>query len=226
MSMAAAERRIPDLRADLSRALRITGVVIVPAGFLFLAQGPQIATLLFAHGAADTASAQPLGHMLQAFGPGLVPFSAQFLLLRGFYAFEDTRTPFFMAALIAAVNIALTTVCHLLLPAHWAVTGMAAAYSLSYLAGLAVTVLLLRRKLGGRIGDGTLGRTYVKLLLCSGAAAGLGWAATRALAATMGTGIWLTAVALAAGTAATALGYFALARLMGVGELRGLPGLK
>ncbi|HEV7625736.1 MAG TPA: murein biosynthesis integral membrane protein MurJ, partial [Streptomyces sp.] len=131
MSMAAAERRIPDLRADLSRALRITGVVIVPAGFLFLAQGPQIATLLFAHGAADTASAQPLGHMLQAFGPGLVPFSAQFLLLRGFYAFEDTRTPFFMAALIAAVNIALTTVCHLLLPAHWAVTGMAAAYSLS-----------------------------------------------------------------------------------------------
>ena len=86
--------------------------------------------------------------MLQAFGLGLIPFSAQYLLLRGFYAFEDTRTPFFMAAWIAGVNIALATACHLLLPARWAVVGMAGAYTLSYVAGLALTAILLRRRLG------------------------------------------------------------------------------
>ncbi|MGW3465081.1 murein biosynthesis integral membrane protein MurJ, partial [Streptomyces olivaceoviridis] len=139
MSRAVAEGRIPDLRADLSRVLRISGVVIVPAAFLFLALGPQISSLLFAHGAADAASARPLGYMLQAFGLGLIPFSAQYLLLRGFYAFEDTRTPFFMAAWIAGVNIALATACHVLLPARWAVVGMAGAYTLSYVAGLALT---------------------------------------------------------------------------------------
>ncbi|WP_406304662.1 murein biosynthesis integral membrane protein MurJ [Streptomyces sp. NBC_00885] len=226
MSRAAAEGRIPDLRADLSRALRITGLVIVPAGFLFLALGPQISTLLFAHGAADTASAQPLGHMLQAFGLGLLPFSAQYLLLRGFYAFEDTRTPFFMAAWIALVNIALATGCHVLLPARWAVTGMAAAYTLSYLAGLAITARLLRRKLGGRIGDGSLRSTYAKLLCAAGFAAAAGWAAARACAASAGTGTWPTAITLAAGAVAMALVYLVLARLMNISELRRLPGLR
>lgn len=225
MSRAAADGRIPDLRADLSRALRITGLVIVPAGFLFLALGPQISTLLFAHGAADTASAQPLGHMLQAFGLGLVPFSAQYLLLRGFYAFEDTRTPFFMAAWIALVNIALATGCHVLLPARWAVTGMAAAYTLSYLAGLAITARLLRRKLGGRIDDGSLRSTYAKLLCAASVAAGVGWAAARACAASTDTGTWPTAITLAVGAVAMALVYLVLARLMNISELRRLPGL-
>jgi putative peptidoglycan lipid II flippase len=109
MSRAVAEGRVPDLRADLSRVLRVSGVVIVPAAFLFLALGPQISALLFAHGAADADSVRPLGYMLQALGLGLIPFSAQYLVLRGFYAFEDTRTPFFMAAWIAGVNIALAT---------------------------------------------------------------------------------------------------------------------
>ncbi|MEU9370346.1 murein biosynthesis integral membrane protein MurJ [Streptomyces avermitilis] len=219
MSRAVAENRLPDLRADLSRVLRISGVVIVPAGFLFLALGPGIATLLFAHGAADAASAQPLGHMLQAFGLGLIPFSAQYLLLRGFYAFEDTRTPFFMAAWIAVVNIALATACHLLLPARWAVTGMAAGYTLSYLAGLLLTARLLRKRLGGRrLDDGELRRTYGKLLVASAVAAGAGWATARATATTAP-----TALALAAGAVAMALVYVALARLLKVSELR-LPG--
>jgi putative peptidoglycan lipid II flippase len=225
MSRAVAEGRIPDLRADLSRVLRISGVVIVPAAFLFLALGPQISSLLFAHGAADAASARPLGYMLQAFGLGLIPFSAQYLLLRGFYAFDDTRTPFFMAAWIAGVNIALATACHLLLPARWAVVGMAGAYTLSYVAGLALTAHLLRRRLEGRIDDGDLRRTYVKLFYAAGPAAGLGWVAARACAG-LGSGTWPTAVALATGALATAVGYLLLARLMKVNELRRLPGLR
>ncbi|MFC3351602.1 murein biosynthesis integral membrane protein MurJ [Streptomyces echinoruber] len=226
MSRAAAEGRVPDLRADLSRALRVSGVVIVPAAFFFLALGPWISTLLFAHGAADAASARPLGHMLQAFGLGLVPFSAQYLLLRGFYAFEDTRTPFFMAVWIATVNIALATACHLLLPARWAVTGMAGAYGLSYLAGLALTARLLRRKVGGRLDDGGLRRTYTKLLCAAGPAAALGWAAARAAAAAAGAGTWSTASAFAVGTVTMALGYLALARVLKIDELRRLRGMR
>jgi putative peptidoglycan lipid II flippase len=225
MSRAVAEERIADMRADLSRVLRISGVVIVPAAFLFLALGPQIASLLFAHGAAAAESVRPLGYMLQAFGLGLIPFSAQYLLLRGFYAFEDTRTPFFMAAWIAGMNIALATACHLLLPARWAVVGMAGAYTLSYVAGLALTARLLRRRLGGRIDDGGLRRTYGKLFCAAGPAAGLGWAAARACAG-LGSGTWPTAVALATGTLATAVGYLLLARLMKVTELRRLPGMR
>jgi putative peptidoglycan lipid II flippase len=226
MSRAAAEGRVADLRADLSRALRVSGAVIVPAAFFFLALGPLLAVLLFAHGAADAATARPLGHMLQAFGPGLVPFSAQYLLLRGFYAFEDTRTPFFMAAWVAVVNIALVTACHVLLPARWAVTAMAGAYTLSYVIGLLVTARLLRRRVGGRLDDGTLRRTYAKLLIAAGLGAALGWAAAHACTACLGTGTWPTALALAAGTVTLAAAYLATARLLRVTELRRLPGLR
>lgn len=229
MSRAVAEGRVGDLRADLTRGLRISGVVIVPTAFLFLALGPQIAALLFAHGAADAASVRPLGQMLQAFGPGLVAFSAQYLLLRGFYAYEDTRTPFFMAAWIAGVDIALASACHLLLPARWAVVGMAGAYTLSYLAGLALTARLLRRRLGGRIGTGGLGRAYGKVLCAAVPAAGLGWAAARAVSGPGGpgaAGTWSTAVALACGVLSTAVAYLLLARLLKVEEVRRLPGLR
>ncbi|MGX1628694.1 murein biosynthesis integral membrane protein MurJ [Streptomyces albidoflavus] len=229
MSRAVAEGRVEDLRADLTRGLRISGVVIVPTAFLFLALGPQIAALLFAHGAADAASVRPLGQMLQAFGPGLIAFSAQYLLLRGFYAYEDTRTPFFMAAWIAGVDIALASACHLLLPARWAVVGMAGAYTLSYLAGLALTARLLRRRLGGRIGTGGLGRAYGKVLCAAVPAAGLGWAAARAVSGPGGpgaAGTWSTAVALACGVLSTAVAYLLLARLLKVEEVRRLPGLR
>ncbi|NEB74028.1 murein biosynthesis integral membrane protein MurJ, partial [Streptomyces sp. SID14478] len=167
MSAAAVAGRVDDVRADLSRALRASGAVIVPAGFLFLALGPQIAELLFAHGVARTG---PLGHMLQAFGLGLIPFSAQYLMLRGFYAFEDTRTPFLTAVWIGAVNIALACACHWLLPARWAVTGMAAAYALSYGIGLLLTARRLRRRLDGRLDGRRLLRSYGKLAVAAGCA--------------------------------------------------------
>ncbi|MFE3882300.1 murein biosynthesis integral membrane protein MurJ [Streptomyces lydicus] len=226
MSRAVAENRPDELRADLSRALRVSGVVIVPAAFFFLALGPQTAQLLFAHGTVDTASAVPAGHMLQAFGLGLIPYSAQYLLLRGFYAFEDTRTPFWTAVWIAVVNIALATACHLLLPARWAVTGMAAAYAVAYGVGLLVTALLLRRRLSGRLDGRRLFRTYGKLTGAAATAAAAGWLAARACSGVSVPAAWTPVLGLAAGGIGMALIFLALARALKIGELRSLPGLR
>ncbi|WP_260639671.1 murein biosynthesis integral membrane protein MurJ [Streptomyces angustmyceticus] len=226
MSRAVAENRLDELRGDLSRALRVSGVVIVPAAFFFLALGPQTAQLLFAHGTVDVASAVPAGHMLQAFGLGLIPYSAQYLLLRGFYAFEDTRTPFWTAVAIAAVNIALATACHLLLPARWAVTGMAAAYGVAYGIGLVVTALLLRRRLSGRLDGRRLCRTYGKLAAAAALAAAAGWLAARACSGVPVPAGWTPVLGLAAGALSMALIFLAVARALRIGELRSLPGLR
>ncbi|GAA2301142.1 murein biosynthesis integral membrane protein MurJ [Streptomyces caniferus] len=226
MSRAVAENRLDDLRGDLSRGLRVSGVVIVPAAFFFLALGPQTAQLLFAHGTADAASAVPAGHMLQAFGLGLIPYSAQYLLLRGFYAFEDTRTPFWMAVWIAAVNIALATACHLLLPARWAATGMAAAYGVAYGIGLLITALLLRRRLSGRLDGRRLCRTYGKLAAASALAAVAGGLAARACSGVPVPAAWTPVLGLTAGGLGMALIFLVLARALKIGELRSLPGLR
>nr|WP_310726229.1 murein biosynthesis integral membrane protein MurJ [Streptomyces sp. N2A] len=226
MSRAVAEHRLDDLRNDLSRALRVSGVLIVPAAFFFVVLGPQTAQLLFAHGSANAASAAPTGHMLQAFGLGLIPFSAQYLLLRGFYAFEDTRTPFWTGAAIAALNIALATACHLLLPARWAVTGMAAAYTVAYGAGLLLTALLLRRRLSGRLDGRRLCRTYGKLTGAAAVAGAAAWAVAWACSGAPVPHFWAPVMALAAGGLTMALLFLALARLLKVTELRTLPGLR
>ncbi|MGW1378901.1 murein biosynthesis integral membrane protein MurJ [Streptomyces sp. NPDC002446] len=226
MSRAVAEHRLDDLRGDLSRALRISGVLIVPAAFFFLVFGPQTAQLLFAHGTVDVASAAPAGHMLQAFGLGLIPFSAQYLLLRGFYAFEDTRTPFWTAFSISAVNVALATACYLLLPARWSVTGMAAAYAVAYGIGLLVTALLLRRRLAGRLDGRRLCRTYGKLTVSAAAAGAVGWLAARACSGVPVPAGWTPVLGLAAGGLTMALIFLGLARALRIGELRTLPGLR
>lgn len=225
MSRAVAEHRVDDLRADLSRALRVSGVVIVPAAFFFLAFGPQTAQLLFAHGSADASATAPLGHMLQAFGLGLIPFSAQYLLLRGFYAFEDTRTPFRMAVWIGGINIGLATACHLLLPASWAVTGMAGTYALSYAVGLLVTALRLRRRTEGRLDGRRICRTYAKLTMAAVAAGGAGWLLARACDQALSSDPWAPVISLAAGGTAMALLFLLLARFLRIGEVRSLPGL-
>jgi putative peptidoglycan lipid II flippase len=225
MSRAVTEQRVDNLRADLSRALRISGVIIVPAAFFFLAFGPQIAQLLFAHGAANTAATVPLGHMLQAFGLGLIPFSAQYLLLRGFYAFEDTRTPFRMAVWISGINIALATACHLLLPPRWAVTGMAAAYALSYAIGLLLTALRLRRRTEGLLDGRRICRTYIKLTAAATVAGAAGWLIARSCSQSLTSVSLAPALSLAAGGIAMVLLFLLLARLLRIVELRSLPGL-
>lgn len=226
MSRAVAERRLDDMRADLSRGLRISGVLIVPAAFFFVALGPQTAQLLFAHGAVDAASAAPAGQMLQAFGLGLIPFSAQYLLLRGFYAFEDTRTPFRAALCIAVVNIGLAAACHLWLPTRWAVIGMAAAYAVAYGTGLLFTAVLLRRRLAGRLDGRRLCRTYGKLALAAATAGVLGRLVAHACSGVPVPAGWTAVPALAAGALTMALAFVLLARVLRIAELRGLPGLR
>lgn len=225
MSRAVTEHRLDDLRADLSRALRVSGVIIVPAAFFLLAFGPQIARLLFAHGAVAVTGTVPLGHMLQAFGLGLIPFSAQYLLLRGFYAFEDTRTPFRMALWISGINIALAIGCHLVLPARWAVTGMAAAYALSYAIGLLLTALRLRRRTQGLLDGRRICRTYAKLTAAATAAAVAGWFIARACGQGLVPASWTPALSLTAGGIVLVLVFLLFARILRIGELRSLPGL-
>src|SRR3954451_10662931 len=225
MSRAVTEHRLDDLRADLSRALRVSGVIVVPAAFFFLAFGPEIARLLFAHGAADATGTVPLGHMLQAFGLGLIPFSAQYLLLRGFYAFEDTRTPFRMALWVSSINIALAIGCHLLLPPRQAVTGMAAAYALSYAIGLLLTALRLRRRTQGLLDGRRICRTYAKLTAAATAAGGAGWFIARSCGQGWVSASWTPALSLTAGGIALVLVFLLFARILRIGELRSLPGL-
>ena len=82
---------------------------------------------------------------LAAFGVGLLGFSAYLFLLRGFYAFGDTRTPFKINLMENALNIGLA----IPFAARWGVMGLALSFSIAYLVAAVVTYALLALRLGG-----------------------------------------------------------------------------
>lgn len=221
MSAAASDGELATLRGDISYALRSSAALVVPAAALFAALAPWVMGSVFEYGVTDAADIEVMAGMLMAFAPGLIAFSAQYVLSRGFYALSDTRTPFFLNLVIAALNAGLSAAAYFLLSPRWAVTGMAAATSLAFLAGAAVTAYTLSRRLGPRAGTrtqrrATAVRTHLRLLAACVPAAAAAYAAARAAE---GLGDF---AAVGAGTAALALVVVLLARPLRLTEITDL----
>ncbi|MFE6038647.1 murein biosynthesis integral membrane protein MurJ [Streptomyces sp. NPDC056452] len=147
MSRSAADGDTAAVRRDAGYALRTSGALIVPAACALLALAHPATALVFQHGRTGPEDIAVLAGILMAFAPGLVAFSGQYVLSRSFYALSDTRTPFLLNLMIAGINAGLSWAAYQLLPARWAVTGMAGGYSLALFAGWALTALVLHRRL-------------------------------------------------------------------------------
>jgi putative peptidoglycan lipid II flippase len=183
MSRAAADGDLAAVRRDVSYALRSTAAVVLPASCALFALAPWVLGSVFEYGRTGPADIAVMAGMLMAFAPGLIAFSGQYVLSRGFYALSDTRTPFYLNLVVAGLNAALSATAYLLLPARWAVTGMAGAYSVALFAGLAVTAYTLNRRLAPGRRPALLRspglRAHERLLLACLPAGALGYAAAR-----------------------------------------------
>ncbi len=166
LSGLAADGHLDVVRDRLGWALRTTGALIVPLATSLFILGIPVAVLLFRHGDFSSDAARTLGLTLSAFAVGLPAFSAYYVLLRGFYALEDTRTPTFNAVLLNAVNILLAVIAVAVLDPSQAVPGLALAYALAYWVALVALGLQLRRRLG-RLEGRLVIRTHVRVVLGS-----------------------------------------------------------
>ncbi|WP_155057180.1 murein biosynthesis integral membrane protein MurJ [Streptomyces blattellae] len=223
ISRSAAEGDTGAIRDDISQGLRTTAVAIVPLAFGFVSLGIPMCTLMF--GSSGTSEATNMGYMLMAFGLGLIPYSIQYVVLRAFYAYEDTRTPFYNTVIVAAGNAGASVLCYVLLPARWAVVGMAASYGLAYAIGVGIAWNRLRKKLGGDLDGTRVMRTYTRLCIASVPAALLSGAACYAIGHSLGQGVIGSFAALLAGGAVLLGVFYVAARRMRIAELNSLVGM-
>ncbi|MEV5432290.1 murein biosynthesis integral membrane protein MurJ [Streptomyces sp. NPDC052701] len=223
LSRSAAENDAGAVRDDISQGLRNTAVAIVPIAFGFVSLGIPMCTLMF--GSSGTSAATNMGYMLMAFGLGLIPYSVQYVVLRAFYAYEDTRTPFYNTVIVAAVNAGASALCFFLIPARWAVVGMAASYGLAYAIGVGVAWRRLRKRLGGDLDGARVMRTYTRLCIASVPAALLSGAACYGIGHTLGQGVVGSFAALLGGGAVLFGVFFVAARRMRIEELNSLVGM-
>jgi len=223
MSRSAVDRNLDAVREDLSSGLRMIAVATVPAACVLLVLGREISTSLYGL-FTDVANASYIGYVLQAFAIAVIPFSAQYLLLRGFYSLEDTRTPVGINVWINAANIVFAVLAWRLLPLEWRVVGIAVGYGLAYVIGLAVTVRVLGRRIGGLNGRMVM-QTHSLLILAAVAASLPAVVLARGLILAGGRGFLpsLIATVLAGGLLVGLYLYFA-ARLR-IPEVRSVIGL-
>ncbi|MFI1419815.1 murein biosynthesis integral membrane protein MurJ [Streptomyces sp. NPDC020731] len=223
ISRSAADDDAGAVRDDISQGLRTTAVAIVPVAFGFVSLGIPMCTLMF--GSSGTGAATNMGYMLMAFGLGLIPYSVQYVVLRAFYAYEDTRTPFYNTVIVAAGNAIASGICYFVLPARWAVVGMSASYGLAYVIGVGVAWSRLRKRLGGDLDGARVLRTYARLCIASVPAALLSGAACYGVVQTLGQGVLGSFAALLAGGAVLFGVFFVAARRMRIEEVNSLVGM-
>ncbi|MBB5633099.1 putative peptidoglycan lipid II flippase [Cryobacterium mesophilum] len=147
MSGHAARSDLLSLRSDLSASLRGIGLIMVFSTVALAVVAYPFAR--FFESRFD--NVQAMGNVILGFLPGLVLFSALFVVQRVFYSLGDTRTPFFLQLLQSVIFAGGSLAC-ILLPSEWIAVGIAVATSVAGGSQAIVALVLVRRRLGGHGG--------------------------------------------------------------------------
>lgn len=151
LSRVAHAGRMRQVGADVSGAMRLIAAAITPIAAILAVTGPGIAILLFGYGAATTDQAAEMGRIVSIFMLGLIPFTLFYVLLRGFYALEDTRSPFVITVAFSALWLVIVSALFPSQPPGGGqIAVIAFGYVLSYWVGLILAWVWLATRLRRR----------------------------------------------------------------------------
>lgn len=163
LSALAADNRLGRMRLELGRTLRLSLIVVTPLAVAVACLGQELALVATSFG-ANKGHTAILGYTIQAFAPAMVFFTIQYVMLRGFYSIENTKTPFFIQSIIAATNIAAAFGFSALVGPNAVSTMLALAFGAAYLVGSVFSVTLLSRRIG-TVFDPEMWRFAVRMML-------------------------------------------------------------
>jgi putative peptidoglycan lipid II flippase len=202
-------------RLQLAQGLRGTAFIVIPAAFGYGALAQPIIRLLLQHGVMRAESTELVAGVLTIFSLGLFSFCAFQLLLRAFYAMQDTRTP----ALINLGAVALNTVVNVLYFRYLRVEGLALGHATAYTFAAIVSVLILRRRLGGLEGR-RLVPAVGRIALAGLATGAVAYVVARWVGGTLGTvGLGPQLVQVTSAVVAGGLAFLAIAAAFRMPEL-------
>jgi putative peptidoglycan lipid II flippase len=206
---------LDSFRSQVVRGLRGTAFIVIPAACGYIALAEPIVRLTLEHGVTSSRSTEVLATVLRNFSAGLFSFCAFQLLLRAYYAMQDTRTP----ALINLGTVALNTAVNFLYFRYFGVEGLALGHATAYTAAAIFAAWLLRRRIRG-LGERRLLPAFGKILL-GGVATGLAaYAVATWLGDAFGTaGLGLQVLQVGTGVAAGVVAFVASAAAFRMQEL-------
>lgn len=136
--------RHDDVRDDIGRSMRILGLFVVIAAATVMAAAFPVSRVF----ANNHLQAGAMGPVLGAFVVGLVPMAVLFVIQRTFYAYGDTRTPFFFTLFQATLAVLGTWAAQGMFETSSLTSGVALVQSVSSILQLVVAWILLQRRIG------------------------------------------------------------------------------
>jgi putative peptidoglycan lipid II flippase len=204
-----------------NRAVEFALFLAVPAAAAFVAIGGPIVAVMYQHGETDAAEARAIAQALAAFAVGLPAAVLIKAFQPGFYAREDTVTPFKVTLAAVALNVVLAVALMQLIQ-H---SGIALATSLSYWFSAGALGLILHRR--GQLRFDARVRRRVPMIVFCACVMGLAvWWLALALADPLGGPLWQRIGALAAIVIAGASIYTVLAFATGATRVSDLSALR
>ena len=164
LSKLAIAKNVEEVRRQLIRAIRMVGVVTVPSAVALLFFGPLMTEALYI--GVSLEDSRYIGFVLSALSFGLVAFSINLILIRGFNAFEDTKTQVTSIVIINVISVALSYLFLETLDSNWVTVGLGVAFSISYIVGLFITIALLKKHVG-KLQVGEFASQHGRLLIAS-----------------------------------------------------------
>lgn len=165
----ASEGRYDRFRLELGRTVRLALVIVVPIAVAVACLGKPAAAIAGAFGSLGGNTAG-IGQTISTFSLAMVAFTVHYMMLRGFYANEDTRTPFFIQLVIATVNIVSAIVLSSMVEPYGVAMMLALSYGIAYVVGSILSVTLLARTVGSVV-DSEMINFVVRLILVTALAA-------------------------------------------------------
>jgi len=204
---------------ELGIALRNVITYLIPCAAILCFMGNQIGVILYGHGAATHDQGAAVGYIASMFAIGLPAFSIFYVLLRTYYAQENTKTPFMFNLGFNALHMTIGLALFFTVSDKYKVPSLALAYSIAYIAICWLTWHRVTRRLP-QVPTKRLVQLLARVLVAVLLSGVLAWSLATHIFASNTTTDALKQIALF--TVILAIGYVALAKIMRIQEVTSL----
>jgi putative peptidoglycan lipid II flippase len=131
-----------------SRGLRAMSLLILPCAAMLIALSGSLVSL-FRYGSFPAAAVPLVATLLVGWALGLFFYATSILVLRAFYAMQDTRTPAIVNAVLTVLQVALYWFLPRIIGGPFALVGIPLADTVFFGLLLTAMLVILRRRIGG-----------------------------------------------------------------------------
>ncbi len=147
---------------DFSKCLRTVLFIVIPIIGMFITLRVPLVRAMYRQGSFTEEMVQDMAYLLMFYSVGIVAYSVREVMIRGFYAVKDTKTPVKINVFILSLNCVLSA----LFVRPLGVIGLVFAYLIAGFVSMSLLTYFLRKKLGGLQGRKVV-QSAIKIIISS-----------------------------------------------------------